>query len=79
MREVWAAVRQLPRAEREALALCLWSGVSYADAAKQLGIAEASVRSRVSRGRARLANLTGQPRTTDQTLVHAIPIGKEDR
>ncbi|MGA5299344.1 RNA polymerase sigma factor [Nucisporomicrobium flavum] len=54
MREVLAAVRKLPRAEREAVALCLWSGVSYAEAAAVLGITEAAVRSRVSRARSRL-------------------------
>jgi RNA polymerase sigma-70 factor (ECF subfamily) len=49
------AVRRLPRAEREAVALCLWSGVSYRDAAVVLGISEASVRVRVSRARSRLS------------------------
>jgi RNA polymerase sigma factor (sigma-70 family) len=59
MRQVLEAVRGLPRAEREAVALCLWSGVSYAEAATVLGVAESSVRSRVSRARARLTrNLT---------------------
>lgn len=55
MRPVLAAVRRLPRAEREAIALCVWSGLSYADAAQALGISEVSVRSRVHRARARLA------------------------
>jgi RNA polymerase sigma factor (sigma-70 family) len=55
MAELLPAVRKLPRAEREAVALCLWSGVSYADAAAVLGIAESSVRARVSRARSRLA------------------------
>jgi len=54
MAEVLAATEDLPPAEREALALCVWSGVSYADAAEVLGIAEASVRSRVSRAKSRL-------------------------
>jgi RNA polymerase sigma factor (sigma-70 family) len=57
MRPILAAVRRLPRAEREAIALCLWSGLSYADAAQALGIGEASVRSRVSRALARLGRL----------------------
>jgi RNA polymerase sigma-70 factor (ECF subfamily) len=52
--EILPAIRSLPRAEREAVALCLWSGVSYADAAEVLGVAEGSVRARVSRARARL-------------------------
>lgn len=64
MTEVLAAVRRLPRAEREALALCVWSEVSYADAAGVLGIAEASVRSRVSRARSRLARTVGRAAPT---------------
>ncbi|AEV86233.1 RNA polymerase sigma factor sigK [Actinoplanes sp. SE50] len=54
MREVLTAVRGLPRAEREAVALCLWSGVGYPEAAAVLGITETAVRSRVSRARSRL-------------------------
>ncbi|MEV4726301.1 RNA polymerase sigma factor [Micromonospora humida] len=57
MTEVLAVVRRLPPAEREAVALCLWSGVSYPDAAAVLGISEVAVRSRVSRARSRLARL----------------------
>ncbi|MFI7540747.1 RNA polymerase sigma factor [Actinoplanes sp. NPDC049599] len=59
MGRVLAAVRKLPRAEREAVALCLWSGVSYPDAAAVLGVTEVAVRSRVSRARTRLATLLG--------------------
>jgi RNA polymerase sigma-70 factor (ECF subfamily) len=59
MAELLAAVRALPRAEREALVLCVWSEVSYPDAAAVLGIAEPSVRSRVSRARARLTRVLG--------------------
>lgn len=55
MGRVLAAVRRLPRADREAVALCLWSGVGYPEAAAVLGITEVAVRSRVSRARARLA------------------------
>jgi RNA polymerase sigma-70 factor, ECF subfamily len=51
---VLAELRKLPRAEQEAVALCLWSGVSYREAAVVLGIAEVSVRSRVSRARSHL-------------------------
>jgi RNA polymerase sigma-70 factor (ECF subfamily) len=56
MRTVLRAVNRLPRGQREALALCVWSGVSYRDAADQLGITEASVRARVSRARAALTD-----------------------
>ncbi len=57
MASVLSAVRRLPRAEREAVALCLWSGVPYAEAAAVLGISEVALRSRVSRARARLARI----------------------
>lgn len=60
MAQVLAAAQSLPRGEREALALCLWSQVSYADAAAVLGIAEVSVRSRVSRARSRLTGLLAE-------------------
>ncbi|MEV0425509.1 RNA polymerase sigma factor [Micromonospora sp. NPDC050495] len=60
MTEVLAVVRRLSPAEREAVALCLWSGVSYPDAAAVLGISEVAVRSRVSRARSRLARLMPQ-------------------
>ncbi|MGH3878005.1 MAG: RNA polymerase sigma factor [Actinophytocola sp.] len=56
MATVLAAVRQLPRTQQEALALCIWSEVSYSDAAAVLGIAEGSVRARVSKARSRLAD-----------------------
>ena len=57
MAEVLEAVRRLPRAQREALALCIWSGVSYSDAARVLGITQCSVRARVSKARDRLSRL----------------------
>ena len=57
MAEVLAALRTLPRAQQEAVALCIWSGVSYSDAAAVLGIAESSVRARVSKARDRLSRL----------------------
>ncbi|WP_410810769.1 RNA polymerase sigma factor [Micromonospora sp. 067-2] len=57
MTELLSVVRRLSPAEREAVALCLWSGVSYSDAATVWGISEAAVRSRVSRARSRLVRL----------------------
>lgn len=60
MTELLALVRQLPRAEREAIALCVWSGVPYPQAAAILGVGEGAVRSRVSRARARLARMMAE-------------------
>lgn len=61
MAELLAAVRQLPPAEAEALALCIWSGVEYAEAAEVLGISQSSVRSRVSRAKSRLNSCIAPP------------------
>jgi RNA polymerase sigma-70 factor (ECF subfamily) len=57
MGEILAALKRLPRNEREAFAMCVWSEVSYADAAVVFGIAEGSVRARVSKAKTRLARL----------------------
>jgi RNA polymerase sigma factor (sigma-70 family) len=43
--------------ERDVLALCAWSGLSYAEAAEALGIPVGTVRSRLARARGRLADL----------------------
>jgi RNA polymerase sigma-70 factor (ECF subfamily) len=52
--EVVDAIARLPKAEREAARVCLLGGVSTPDAATLFGISEVSVRSRLSRARARL-------------------------
>jgi RNA polymerase sigma-70 factor (ECF subfamily) len=67
MRDVLSAVRRLPRAEREAVALCLWSGVSYPEAAAVLGVTETAVRSRVSRARSRLARLLADSQPAEES------------
>jgi RNA polymerase sigma-70 factor (ECF subfamily) len=54
LREVLRAIEHLPRAERQAVELCLLGELSTADAAELLGVAEASIRARISRARARL-------------------------
>jgi RNA polymerase sigma factor (sigma-70 family) len=61
MAEVLAAIRRLPRGEQDAVALCLWAGVSYPEAAAALGVAEGTLRARVSRARARLRALADPP------------------
>jgi RNA polymerase sigma-70 factor (ECF subfamily) len=52
---VRTALARLRRAEREVLALCVWSGLDYAAAAQALGVPVGTVRSRLSRARAKLA------------------------
>ena len=49
---------QLPEHERDVLALCAWSGLDYAEAALALGVPVGTVRSRLSRARSRLRELT---------------------
>jgi RNA polymerase sigma factor (sigma-70 family) len=76
------ALASLRRDEFEVLALCVWSGLTYSEAAEALGILVGTVRSRLSRARARLARLTDDemhrtsrelPATDGQlTVRHAI-------
>jgi RNA polymerase sigma-70 factor (ECF subfamily) len=52
-----ALLARLPRREQEVFALCAWSELSYEDAAVALRIPVGTVRSRLSRARARLQEL----------------------
>jgi RNA polymerase sigma factor (sigma-70 family) len=52
------ALADLPGPELEVLALCVWSGLGYAEAAEALGVPVGTVRSRLSRARAKLSRLT---------------------
>jgi RNA polymerase sigma factor (sigma-70 family) len=54
---VMKALEKLRKPEREVLALCVWSGLEYAEAAKVLGVPVGTVRSRLSRARTKLAKL----------------------
>jgi RNA polymerase sigma-70 factor (ECF subfamily) len=47
-------VRRLRRSDQEVLILCLWQGLEYEAAALALGVPVGTVRSRLSRARARL-------------------------
>jgi RNA polymerase sigma-70 factor (ECF subfamily) len=53
-----ARIKALHRPELEVLALCVWSGLGYAEAAEALNVPVGTVRSRLSRARAKLARLT---------------------
>ncbi|MEV5813916.1 RNA polymerase sigma factor [Streptomyces mutabilis] len=55
---VRTALARLRRAEREVLALCVWSGLDYRAAADALGVPVGTVRSRLSRARTKLAKYT---------------------
>ncbi|GAA2444159.1 sigma-70 family RNA polymerase sigma factor [Actinomadura vinacea] len=63
MREILASIRKLSRSDQEVLALCVWEGLGYAEAATALGVPVGTVRSRLARARKRLKQHTGPPRT----------------
>jgi RNA polymerase sigma-70 factor, ECF subfamily len=54
MRRVHESYRQLPRRDQDVLALCVWSELSYEEAAVALEVPVGTVRSRLARARTRL-------------------------
>jgi RNA polymerase sigma-70 factor (ECF subfamily) len=69
--ELLQKMRRLPRAQRAALALVTWEGLSTAEAAVALGEPEATVRSHLHRARKRLRLETNPepPPTTPQSSL----------
>jgi RNA polymerase sigma-70 factor (ECF subfamily) len=61
MQAVLAAIDDLPEREREVLGLVAWSGLTYEQAAAALEVPVGTVRSRLSRARARLNHQTDPP------------------
>ncbi len=65
LRTVLAAFDRLKPGERDVLVLCAWSGLDYVAAAQALGVPVGTVRSRLSRARAKLrqagADLAKEP------------------
>jgi RNA polymerase sigma factor (sigma-70 family) len=55
------ALRRLSRPDREVVALCVGAGLDYQQAAEALGVPVGTVRSRLSRARARLARDSSGP------------------
>jgi RNA polymerase sigma-70 factor (ECF subfamily) len=62
---------RLPRREQEVFALCAWSELSYEDAAVALGVPVGTVRSRLSRARARLRELDSS-REHEETKMEIV-------
>jgi len=62
MRAIREQVSSLPRAQQDVLALCLWSELSYEEAAIALGVPSGTVRSRLARARAALAEQNSDER-----------------
>jgi RNA polymerase sigma-70 factor (ECF subfamily) len=61
MRAALRALQTLPCADQDVLALCVWEELTYEQAAVALGVPVGTVRSRLSRARARLRELTSDP------------------
>ncbi|MFD0687931.1 RNA polymerase sigma factor [Actinomadura fibrosa] len=59
---VRVAMDALRPPEREVLALCVWAGLDYAEAAEALGVPVGTVRSRLSRARRKLDKLVAAGR-----------------
>ena len=57
MRSLLHAVAKLPRRDQDVLALCVWAGLSYEEAAVALDVPVGTVRSRLARARSRLREL----------------------
>lgn len=66
MQRVLSALRTLKRSDQDVVAMCDWEGLSYDEAAAALGVPIGTVRSRLSRARARLKVLL-----TDEVGPHA--------
>jgi RNA polymerase sigma-70 factor (ECF subfamily) len=57
MRAISGEIRRLPRAQQDVIALCLWSELTYEEAAACLGVSVGTVRSRLARARQALMEL----------------------
>lgn len=73
MRAALRAMAKLPRREQEVIALCAWTGLSYEEAAVALALPVGTVRSRLSRGRARLRELSSADGHESEG-DHAVPV-----
>lgn len=74
-----AALAALRPPEREVVALCVWSGLSYAAAAEALGVPVGTVRSRLSRAKARLQKLAQKELRSLRTAVEPqVPGGQAE-
>jgi RNA polymerase sigma factor (sigma-70 family) len=74
---VMDAIGALAEAERQVLLLFAWEELSYDEIALTLGIPVGTVRSRLSRGRARLTELTRGPDTTTDVPLTPCDAGGE--
>jgi RNA polymerase sigma-70 factor (ECF subfamily) len=71
------ALRKLPEAQRRAVVLHHMGGLSIAEIAADEGVAEGTIKARLSRGRAALAGLLAdRPATADRGAADARTAGR---
>jgi RNA polymerase sigma-70 factor (ECF subfamily) len=75
MRAVLRQVATLPHKQQDVVALCLWSGLSYEEAATALGVPVGTVRSRLARARATLMELDGLPGHGEVEMAREVAKG----
>ncbi len=74
-----AALERLRPPDRDVLLLCVWQGLTYAEAAVALGVPVGTVRSRLSRARSRLDAETGSISIVDPaTCPVATPTQRQE-
>jgi RNA polymerase sigma factor (sigma-70 family) len=78
MRAALDVLRQLPQRERDVFALCALSGLTYEQAGFALGVPTGTIRSRLSRARARLRDLTADDPRPEPELAAALPELRHD-
>ncbi|MGW6399756.1 RNA polymerase sigma factor [Streptomyces sp. NPDC055134] len=85
---IHGSLARLRRPERDVIALCVWAGLDYAQAADALGVPVGTVRSRLSRARARLRQLSqqeepeprpGRGEVSSEAAFAALPLREETR
>lgn len=75
MRDALRLLSELRGPEQDVFALCVWEGMSYEDAALALGAPVGTVRSRLSRARQHLRELSaasGHEQVTNPTAQEAL-------
>ena len=72
MRSVLTRVATLPRRQQDVVALCVWSQLSYEEAAAALAVPVGTVRSRLARARAALVELDGPTGHVEVEVVQEV-------
>ena len=72
MRSVLTRIATLPRKQQDVVALCVWSQLSYEEAAAALDVPVGTVRSRLARARAAVVELGDAPRHVEVEMAPEV-------